>query len=600
MEELTPVRHSRPMLSARKTKSADEVVKFASSRPVLVSWKLDGLTIVLRYRNGRLLQAITRGAEGLVGEDVTHSVRMMTNVPLVIPYTEPLEIRGEGIISWSNFEKVNREAEDEPYTHPRNLTSGSVRRLDATKTRNQSLEFRAFDLVTEDSSFGSTKSEQLQKIRDLGFDVVGYEKVPANTSGDDLKKIMDSFNPQNYTYPVDGLIIEQDDLAYGRSLGSTGHHENRIIALKWEDALYETTFLGLELATTRTGMVSITGKFEDVEIDGTTVNRAFLHNLNILDSFNLGIGDKVKVYKANQIIPQLAENTTQSGTLEYPEECPCCGSDLYIRNTESGTRFLYCNNPTCPAKLVQRFVHFCHKTRMDIPGLSEKTLGKLISQGWIKNFANLYELEQYREVFVSLTGFGEKLFDRLQRAINQSRSCSLNQLISALGIPMVGRSASRILNEHFSGSWPAFESAIKEGFDFTQLKDFGQTMHDNIYSWYADPEEEKLWHPLLKQNHLTIQTMEVQNMNNNPFLGKAVVATGKLQNYTRDGIQDKLLSLGAKPTGSVSKKTDYLVVGENAGSKLTKATELGVTILTEAEFEAMLEEFDPDQADGIA
>ena len=585
LDFLTQVEHSRPMLSAGKTKSRDDIVKFIRDMAVVVSWKLDGLTLVLRYENGKLAQAITRGTEGLIGEDVTHTVRVYMNAPLEIPCKGPIEVRGEGLISWSNFEKVNQETEDEPYAHPRGLAAGATRRLDAGKSKNQYLEFIAFELLSGD---GESKRGQLQRLAVYGFDVVPHSFIGKNSMRDLIDTVISSFDPEQYDYPVDGLIIEYDDLAYGRSLGETGHHTNRLIALKWEDELYETTFLGLELATTRTGMVSLTGKFADVEIEGATVNRAYLHNLDILDGFSLGIGDKVKIYKANKIIPQLAENITKSGTLEYPDKCPCCGSGLVIRKSESGTRLLYCEEPSCPAKQIRKFVHFCSKTRMNLPGLSEKTLGKLINYGWVRTFGDLYELEQHREAFINTPGFGEKLFERIQKAIDGSRNCTLNQLIAGLGIPMVGRSAGRILNSHFLGDWDAFETAIQTGFDFTQLQDFGQTMHDNIYAWYADEAEAMLWRPLLK--HITLKKEEENtNMNtNNPFYGKTVVATGKLENYTRDGIQMKLLSLGAKPGSSVSKNTDYLIVGEGAGGKLTKAQSLGVNTLTETEFEVML------------
>ena len=592
LESLTQVQHTRPMLSAQKTKSPEEVVKFIGGRPAVVSWKLDGLTLVLRYENGKLVQALTRGGDsGRIGEDVTHTAKVMLNVPLTIPYTEPFEVRGEGVISWENFERINSRLEEgeTPYTHPRNLAAGSVRRLDATKTREQYLEFFAFDLVSEDARYNS-KTAQMELLSQNGFSVVPYHFIGVRTNEDQVKASLNALNPKLFPYPVDGLIIEYEDVTYGKSLGATGHHENRLIALKWEDALFETTFLGLEAATTRTGMVSLTGIFEDVVIDGTTVNRAYLHNLDIIDKFKLGIGDRVKIYKANMIIPQLAENLTQSGTLEYPKACPCCSTELVIRASGNGTRLLFCENPACPAKLVRKFVHFCSKTRMDLPELSEKRLEIFISKGWVKNFGDLYELERHREAFVTTPGFGEKLFERITGPINNRRTCALNQFIAGLGIPMVGRSAGRILNTHFHGDWDAFEQTIQAGFDFTRLQDFGQIMHDNIYAWYADKEEEKLWRPLLK--HITfIKEQETETMNtNNPFYGKTVVATGKLLNYTRDGIQMKLLSLGAKPASSVSKNTDYLIVGENAGSKLDKALNLGVKTRTEAEFEAMLQD----------
>ncbi|MCL2343388.1 MAG: NAD-dependent DNA ligase LigA, partial [Firmicutes bacterium] len=352
LEGLTQVAHSKPMLSAQKTKSVDDVIKFIGGRQAVISWKMDGLTLVLRYEGGRLVQAITRGG-GTIGEDVTHSVRAMVNVPLTIPYPGPFEVRGEGVVSWENFGSVNRDA-DVPYTHPSSMAAGGIRRLDSNKTRAQLLEFLAFDLV---SGGPATKTDQLELLRLNGFATVYSLVIGEGSSDKQIQAMINVFRPLDYDYPVDGLIIEYDNLPYGQSLGATGHHENRMIALKWEDELYETTFLGLELATTRTGMVSLTGMFEDVVIDGTTVNRAYLHNLDVLDRFKLGIGDRVMIYKANQIIPQLAENNTHSGTLEYPKECPCCGSELAIRISEGGTRLLFCENPSCPAKLVRKFVH---------------------------------------------------------------------------------------------------------------------------------------------------------------------------------------------------------------------------------------------------
>jgi len=590
LESLKPVAHTRPMLSAEKTKSMADIIKFIGGKAATVSWKMDGLTLVLRYENGHLLQAITRGAEGRIGEDVTHTAKVFMNVPIEIPCKEPFEVRGEGVISWNNFDRINQETEDEPYTHPRNLAGGAVRRLDAGKSRNQYLEFFAFDMVSENDAL-KTKAAQYEALESYGFDVVPYVLIPDSAAGAQIEESIRAYDPKQFAYPVDGCIVEYNDVAYGKSLGATGHHEYRLMAYKWEDELHETIFFGLDLATTRTGMVSITGKFADVEIDGTTVNRAFLHNLDILDSFNLGIGDKVKIYKANMIIPQMAENITCSGTLEYPDKCPCCSSGLTIRTSVSGTRLLYCENESCPAKLIRKFVHFCSKTRMNLPGLSEKTLVKFINSGWVRNFGDLYELEQHRDAFVNTPGFGEKLFERIQTAINNSRSCTLNQFIAGLGIPMVGRSAGRVLNDYFKGDWEAFESAIQTGFDFTQLKDFGQIMHDNIYTWYADESEAQLWRPLIK--HIIFKKEEEKShMNTNfntPLFGKTVVATGKLTNYTREGIQMKLLSLGAKPSESVTRNTNYLIVGEKAGSKLTKAQNLGIRILTEDEFEEMLE-----------
>ena len=574
------------MRSADKTKSTDKIFKFIGGRKVVISWKLDGLTLVLRYAGGKLVQAITRG-DGLKGEDVTHTVRVMENVPLTIPCTEPLEVRGEGVVSWQNFKELN-ESLEEPYSHPRNLAAGSIRKLDARESKKRRLEFLAFDLIS-DHLGGTTKWENLRFMAQMGFTTVGYSVLAENASQDALEKAIAFYRPEEYAFPVDGLIFEYDDLAYGRSLGATGHHENRLMALKWADTLYETVFRSLEVATTRTGMVSLTGVFDDVEIDGTTVNHAYLHNLDIFQQLALGPGDKISVYKANMIIPQIAENHTRSGGCPIPTVCPCCGEMLIIHMSPGGTQQLYCKNLDCPARLVRKFVHFCSKTRMEIEGLAEQTLETFVDRGWVKNFGDLYELERHKAEIVACPGFGEKSFARLQQAIDRRRTCTLNQFIAALGIPEVGRHAGRILNRHFSGDWDAFEQAIRDGFDFTQLEDFGKVMHDNIYTWYNNAEESKLWRPVLE--HITFlkedNTMS-ENMKNNPFADKIVVATGKLENYTRDGIQTKLLELGAKPASSVSKKTDYLIVGEKAGSKLDKAKSLGVKVLTEEEFESML------------
>lgn len=587
LESLAEVRHTKPMLSAGKTKSIEDLIRFAAGRAVLLSWKMDGLTLVLRYEYGKLKQAITRGREGIIGEDVTHTVRTFRNVPLTIPTKESFEVRGEGVISWESFRRINASLE-EPYTHPRNLASGSTRKLDAGEASKRRLEFWAFELVS-DHLEPESKLAQQQFLQRSGFSVVPYIFLDAGHSEQDIRDTVAGMEPKDFAYPVDGLVMEYEDLRYGKSLGATGHHENRLIALKWEDELYDTHFRGVELATTRTGMVSITGLFDPVNIDGTLVGRAYLHNLDVFDEFQFGIGDKIRVYKANMIIPQIADNRTPSNTYALPMTCPCCDEPLTVKRTSGGTRQLYCVNPHCAAKLVQKFAHFCEKTRMNIEGLSATTLEKLIGHGWVHNFGDLYELERHREEIIKTEGFGEKSFERLQAAIEKSRCCTLAKFIAGLGIPMVERHAGRDLDRYFHGSWAEFEAAILNGFDFTQLPDFGETMHNNIYTWYADAQEAKLWRPLLRKIQFeTKENLTMETTMNNPFAGKTVVATGKLEHYTRDGIQEKLISLGAHPSGAVSKKTDYLIVGEKAGSKLTKAQQLGVKTLTEQEFEDML------------
>lgn len=586
LETLAAVRHTKPMLSAAKTKSLEDLKRFASSRDVLLSWKMDGLTLVLRYANGRLAQAITRGRDGIIGEDVTHTVKTFLNVPLTIPILESFEVRGEGVISWKNFDAINAELDD-AYSHPRNLAAGSVRKLDASEAKKRRLEFWAFDLVSDSLESGSKRAQQQLLVR-CGFSVVPYLYLPSSSTAHDLELAISSMQPAKFEYPVDGLIMEYDDLAYGKSLGATGHHENRLIALKWADELYETTFRSVELATTRTGMVSLTARFDPVSMDGATVSRAYLHNLDNFRALQLGAGDTVRVYRANMIIPQIADNLTKSGTYRLSLSCPCCGAALEVGETAGGTHQLFCWNRNCTAKLVQKFVHFCDKSRMNIEGLSETTLEKLIGHGWIHTFADLYELEQHRDAILQTDGFGEKSFERLQAAIEKSRTCTLAKFIAGLGIPTVGRHAGRALERCFASSWEAFEAAIQQGFDFTQLPDFGAVMQENIYTWYADAEEAKLWRPLLEKIQFIKETTPMSITKESPLYGKIIVATGKLEHYTRDGIQNKLLEIGAIPASSVTKKTNYLIVGEKAGSKLTKAQQLGVPTLTEEEFEALL------------
>ena len=586
LETLAEVRHTKPMLSAAKTKSLEDLKRFASGRDVLLSWKMDGLTLVLRYENGQFKQAITRGRDGIIGEDVTHTVRTFLNVPLTIPILESFEVRGEGVISWKNFDAINAELGD-AYSHPRNLAAGSVRKLDASEAKKRRLEFWAFDLVSDSLESGSKRAQQ-QLLARCGFSVVPYLYLPSSSSARDLELAFSSMQPAKFEYPVDGLIMEYDDLAYGKSLGATGHHENRLLALKWADELYETTFRSVELATTRTGMVSLTARFDPVNMDGATVSRAYLHNLDNFHSLQLGSGDTVRVYRANMIIPQIADNLTRSGTYRLSMSCPCCGAALEVGETTGGTHQIFCWNRSCTAKLVQKFVHFCDKSRMNMEGLSETMLEKLIRHGWIHTFADLYELEQHRDAIIQTDGFGEKSFERLQAAIEKSRSCTLAKFIAGLGIPTVGRHAGQELDRCFAGSWEAFEAAIQKGFDFTQLPDFGAVMQENIYTWYADTEEAKLWRPLLDKIHFIKETTPMSITKESPLYGKIVVATGKLEHYTRDGIQSKLLQLGAIPASSVTKKTNYLIVGEKAGSKLAKAQQLGIPTLTEEEFEALL------------
>ena len=581
-------RHERPMLSLDKTKEVERLKEFLGTKKAMISWKLDGLTIVLTYQGGELVKAVTRG-NGIEGEVITNNAKVFQNVPLHIPYQGELVLRGEAVISYKDFEAINEKIEDvdAKYKNPRNLCSGSVRQLNNEITAKRNVKFFAFTLVrAEEVDFHNSRMYQMQWLKEQGFDVVEHHPVTAETIEEEVAWFAKAIGKNEI--PSDGLVLVYDDIAYGQSLGTTAKFPRDSFAFKWADEIRETTLLEIEWSPSRTGLINPVAVFEPVELEGTTVSRASVHNISIMEELELGVGDTIQVYKANMIIPQIAENLTRSGVKDIPTVCPVCGGTTKI-SMENETKTLFCTNPECQAKHVKAFSLFVSRDAMNIEGLSATTLEKLIGHGWVRNFGDLYELEQHREDIVRTEGFGERSFDRLQAAIEKSRRCTLAKFIAGLGIPMVGRHAGRDLDRYFHGSWAEFEAAILNGFDFTQLPDFGETMHNNIYTWYADAQEAKLWRPLLRKIQFeTKENLTMETTMNNPFAGKTVVATGKLEHYTRDGIQEKLISLGAHPSGAVSKKTDYLIVGEKAGSKLTKAQQLGVKTLTEQEFEDML------------
>lgn len=580
LEGFEKVAHSRPMLSAQKTKDVEEIVKFTGDQTVVASWKEDGLTIVLKYRNGRLEQGITRG-DGEVGEDVTANVRMFANVPLQIQYTGYLELRGEGVLSYSQFKAINEQLEV-PYSSARNLASGSVRQLNPQLVKERQIHFIAFDLVECDRTF-QFQHEQLDFLAEQGFHVVEHQLAAKET----IRDVLASFDPLQYPYPVDGVVVEYDDLAYGESLGFTAHHPNNIMALKWQDEVRETALVDIELNPTRTGRVSLTAVFEPVEIDGAVLRRATLHNVDIMESYQFGIGDRITVYRSNMVIPAVDENLTRSGTYTLPETCPCCDSKLEIRAIAEA-RELFCTNPDCPAKQVRRFAHFVSKHGMNIDGLSEQTLEKFIDAGFIKEYADIFTLmERCKSEIVEMEGFGTKSADNLEQAIRRSQTVKLEKFLTALGIPNIGRATCKGIAKHFHGSWEEFQEALKNGFDFAALDDFGDIMHQSLVTFFE--ENQTMLEHLLP--HITFESGTYETKTpDNPFAGKTVVATGSLEHFTRDSIKEKLESLGAKASGSVSKKTDFVLAGEKAGSKLKKAQELGIRVLSESEFLEMIGE----------
>lgn len=571
---LQKVTHSKPMLSCAKDKDINVIYKFADSKPIVLSYKMDGLTIVARYNNGKLVQLITRG-DGDVGEDITHNAGAFANLPMVIPFTGEFEVRGEGVISWDDFNIIN---EDGVYSHPRNLASGSARQLDSREAALRKVSFIAFELVLP---VASTKMESFNILSSYGFEVVKHRLVTGYTV-EDLQAIVDlEFNPKSIEFPVDGVIFDYNDIAYGKSKGATGHHENCRIALKWPDKLYKTKFKGVELQCTRTARVSLTAIFEPVEIDGSIVQRATLHNLTFMRKLKLGIGDIIEVYKANMIIPAIEKNLTQSDTYQLPTTCPCCGHTLVERDAQ-----LFCVNSLCSAKIQKTLEHFVSKHCMNIVGLSSGNLKSLIDNGFIASFADLWKLDRYASRIVSMDGWGEESYRKLIAATEKARNTKLANLIPAFGIPMVGKSAGKTIHKFFHGDVYAFIEALNNDFDFTELDDFGYIMNQNLKNWWADEQNRYAWNAVLAEVHWEVDAAPI--VANSPFAGKTVVATGSFQNFTRDSINAKIEEIGAKAGSSVSKKTDFLIAGEKAGSKLAKAEALGVTILTEDEFIKML------------
>ncbi len=584
--ELKKVEHSRPMLSAKKTKSVDDVAHFAAGNDVMLSWKMDGLTLVLRYEDGNFKQAVTRGEEGLVGEDITNTVRYLRNIPKKVNCRKSFEVRGEGVVSWADYQLLNR---DNSPSHPRNVAAGLVRSLTPDKGNLSHMDFYAFELILPGDG-GTTKEEQLDFLSANGFDVVEHTLIHAFSGETALKKTIESFNPEKYDYPVDGLIFEYNDLSFGKSLGATAHHENRMLALKWEDDEYETVFRGVELATTRNGMITLCAEFDPVLIDGSYVKRADIHSLSNFEKYEFGIGDTIKVYKANMIVPQISENVTRSGTYKLPDRCPCCGSELELKIASGGTKNLYCPNEECIARNAQKIARFCDKNAMNMEGFNASVLEKLMAYGFVKTFADLYDLEKYRERILTTPGFGYGTYDKLISAVENSRRCHLAQFLVAVGIPLMGPNNARAIDEYFLGSWDDFEKAIKEEFCFFHIAGVSQTLSRNIYKWYADETEAKLWKPVLKEITFIDQPVKIGE-EGNPFVNANVVVTGTVNGMNRKDITELLKLLGANVNDSVTKNTTYLIVGEAPGTKkLSTALNYGTKIITEGHFAKMLSE----------
>ncbi len=580
----TKVTHSKPMLSAAKTKDVNEIKKFVGKNDFYCSYKLDGLTLVCIYTNGEFKQAITRGT-GLIGEDVTEQAKMIGNLPMHIPYNGYLELRGECVVSWENFHKIN-EGLDEPYSHPRNLAAGSLRNLDTSITKKRKLSYIVFECVsdlydekTNDGEWDS-KWERLAYLDHLGF-------ITVNRCVGKIDDCIEAMQPEFYEYPVDGLIIEFNSDSYSKSLVSTSHHEGCRMALKWADSTYETVLRDVVWDVGRSGVISPVAVFDEVDLDGALTTKATLHNLSIIESLELGIGDTITVYRSNMVIPKIDDNLTRSNTLVIPDTCPCCGCKAEVKYTDN-SKFLMCTNPNCSAKSLAKFTHFVSRNCANIDGLSEKTLEVLISRGFLHIFKDIYHLREYEDKLTQIEGLGQKSVSTLLKSINKSRDIKLEAFITALGIDGIGKSAAKTISSYFNGNFEEFMYAYENDFNWTTLDDFGAVMANNLDK-YLDENYDDVME--LAGEMYFIEEVKAETIEN-PFNGKNVAVTGKLVHFTRDSINTKLESLGAKPASGVTAKTDYLINNDptSSSSKNKKANALNIPIITEDQFLEMIGE----------
>lgn len=602
VSNLDKVTHPVPLLSLGKTKSVKDLISFLKKRAALLMLKLDGLTIKLVYEDGKLIEGSTRG-DGEEGEIITHNVPAFRNVPLTIPYKNRLVITGEGFIHKSDFERLKGTlvgSDGKPYRNARNLAAGSIRCLNAETCKERDISFYAFNVLEGFEEFPDMNDSRMCKLlsaKEFGVGICPFVTISPEITETELEAQIKALTElaELSDIPIDGMVVRFDELSYSQSLGRTGHHYNDGIAYKFEDDMYETIFRSIEWQTGRTGEIAPVAVFDTIEIDGCEVSRASLHNLSFIKNLELHSGCRILVSKRNMIIPHVEENLDRGKYQDMiPQICPCCNQEtrIYSRTVEKDriVETLHCDNPECADRILQQFVHFTEKKAMNIKGISEATLARLIELGYLKNFHDLYHLDRYREEIIALEGFGVKSYEKMQTAINESRNTTFARYLVAMNIPMIGRTASRELDRHFNGSLRKFELAAMEHFDFTCLQDFGETMRDNIHGWFHDSDHILLWRTLQKEFHFEERKEEtiMTEKQNNPFAGCTIVATGKLENFTRDGINSKIISLGATAGSSVTKKTDYLICGEKAGSKLKKAQELGITILSEQQFIGMI------------
>lgn len=587
VSELPKERHEKPMLSLDKTKEVEALSDWLGDQRALLSWKMDGLTIVLTYQDGKMSKAVTRG-NGEVGEVITQNAKMFQNVPVTIPFKGELIIRGEAVIRYSDFNRINEQIPEEgaKYKNPRNLCSGSVRQLNNKITKERNVNFFAFSLVKADGvDFENSRKKQMEWLSNQGFETVEYKVVTENNLRDTVAWFQNAIATNDF--PSDGLVILYDDIKYGDSLGMTAKFPRNALAFKWSDETATTVLREIEWSASRTGLINPVAIFDSVELEGTSVSRASVHNISIMESLELGIGDTIEVYKANMIIPQIAENLTRSGVRDIPTMCPVCGGKTQIRNVNDA-KTLYCTNPDCQAKHIKSFVHFAARDAMNIDGMSEATLEKFIQRGMLHKFKDLYHLDVYRDEIVDMEGFGEKSYENMMNAIENSRNTTLAKFIYSLGIENIGLSNAKLIVKNLSNNVDNILNATRE--QLCAIEGIGDVIADTFVSYFENEHNREDFKSLLEE--LKIETEDVLE-GSNDLEGKVFVITGSLMHFSnRNELKELIESKGGKVTGSVTGNTSYLINNDStsSSSKNKNAAKLGIPVITEEEFLAMLNE----------
>ncbi len=580
ISELPKEAHPSPMLSLDKTKEVEALAAWLNDKKGVLSWKMDGLTVVLTYVDGQMVKSVTRG-NGEIGEVITNNAKVFVNIPRSISYKGELTIRGEAVITYTEFERINATIMDaeSKYKNPRNLCSGTVRQLNNEITASRNVSFFAFNMLDcGDEKVDATINSKFEFLKSLGFEVVEYMNCDASTISDAVKSFADKISTNDF--PSDGLVLSFDDIAYGRSLGRTAKFPRNAIAFKWADEEAETILREVEWSPSRTGLINPVAIFDSVELEGTSVSRASIHNVSICKQLKLGIGDTIKVYKANMIIPQISENLTKSGNLDIPCSCPACGGETVLQN-ENDIETLYCPNQDCPAKSIKLFSHFVSRNAMNVDGMSEATLSKFIDMGYLVELYDLYRIDRYKDEIVKLEGFGVKSYENMINAIDQSRNTNLIRLIYGLGILNVGNATAKLIVKHFD--YDVEKIITADASEFAQIEGIGQVIADTIVSYFADSNNVRILRELLKEVTLVKEEKTMEQ----DLAGKTFVITGSLNSFAnREELKQLIEDRGGKVAGSVSAKTSYLINNdvESSSSKNKKAKSLGVPIISEEDF----------------